>query len=205
MANPNTQYAISASKGFSYYLPKPAQQHLQSLIKQLPSPARPIYTEYYRDLMCAKAPLLDSADHSTRDLGGDLQATQVTKPTDSNPTTTTPLPEKLPVILNPLNVETSHHTGNTLEVTDHHNMVPSVVHSPSTNTSETTDQDNAVSPPAHARSAEKSGNVNAENQDIDMQEPTTAAIEKDDDVDMLISEEQGWEEGVAAIEGFSWK
>jgi hypothetical protein len=301
MANPTTQYAISASKGFSYYLPKPAQQHLQSLLKQLPSPARPIYTEYYRDLMCAKAcaadsaaamasfvtesfpevagthnefakemngemekhehegyapvlfpvvevrrsgsrdggeevassvaaeplvssdldprldtnsplssvpssPLLDSGDHSAQELG-DLRATQVTKPTASNPTTPTPtpLPENMSDLLNSPNAETSHYTVNTPEATDHHTMVPSVAHAPSANTPDPTTHDNVIPAPAHAPSAETSRNVHAENQDIDMQEPATAAAEKDEDVDMLLSEEQGWEEGRAAIEGFSWK
>jgi hypothetical protein len=55
------KYAIAASKGFSYYLPKSAQRHLQELLKQLPSAARPIYDEYYRDLMCAKVRAPESA------------------------------------------------------------------------------------------------------------------------------------------------
>lgn len=55
------KYAIAASKGFSYYLPKSAQRHLQELLKQLPSVARSIYAEYYRDLMCAKACAPESA------------------------------------------------------------------------------------------------------------------------------------------------
>ncbi|KAJ4378378.1 hypothetical protein N0V86_006079 [Didymella sp. IMI 355093] len=55
------KYAIAASKSFSYYLPKSAQRHLQELLKQLPSAARPIYDEYYRDLKCAKARAPESA------------------------------------------------------------------------------------------------------------------------------------------------
>lgn len=55
------KYAIAASKGFSYYLPKSAQRHLQELLKQLPSAARSVYNEYYRDLMCAKACAPESA------------------------------------------------------------------------------------------------------------------------------------------------
>ncbi|XPT00664.1 hypothetical protein M3J09_009815 [Ascochyta lentis] len=57
----SSEYAIAASKGFSYYLPKSAQQDLQKLLKQLPSPARSIYDEYYRDLMCSKACAAESA------------------------------------------------------------------------------------------------------------------------------------------------
>ena len=55
------KYAVAASKGFSYYLPKSAQRHLQELLKQLPSAARSIYDECYRDLMCAKACAPESA------------------------------------------------------------------------------------------------------------------------------------------------
>lgn len=55
------KYAIAASKGFSYYLRKSAQRHLQELLKQLPSAAHSIYNEYYRDLMCAKACAPESA------------------------------------------------------------------------------------------------------------------------------------------------
>jgi hypothetical protein len=51
----SSKYAISASKGFTYYLPKSAQQPLQELLKQLPSTARSIYNEYYRDVMAAKS------------------------------------------------------------------------------------------------------------------------------------------------------
>ncbi|OSS43804.1 hypothetical protein B5807_11687 [Epicoccum nigrum] len=50
-----THYAVGASKGFAYWLPKSAQSHLQSLLKQLPSTARSIYKEHYRDVMCGKA------------------------------------------------------------------------------------------------------------------------------------------------------
>ncbi|KAJ4343991.1 hypothetical protein N0V95_006446, partial [Ascochyta clinopodiicola] len=57
----SSKYAIAASKGFSYYLPKTAQQDLQTVLKQLPSPARSIYNEYYRDLMSAKACAPESA------------------------------------------------------------------------------------------------------------------------------------------------
>ncbi|KAH6639731.1 hypothetical protein C7974DRAFT_410685 [Boeremia exigua] len=56
-----TMYAIAASKGFSYYLPKSAQRLLQTLLRQLPSTARSIYNEYYRDLMCSKACARESA------------------------------------------------------------------------------------------------------------------------------------------------
>lgn len=54
-------YAVAASKGFSYYLPKTAQGHLKLLLKQLPSAARSIYDEHYRDLMCGKACAATSA------------------------------------------------------------------------------------------------------------------------------------------------
>ncbi|KAF3011271.1 hypothetical protein E8E13_011679 [Curvularia kusanoi] len=54
-------YAVNASKGFSYYLPKTAQGHLKMLLKQLPSAARSIYNEHYRDLMCGKACAATSA------------------------------------------------------------------------------------------------------------------------------------------------
>lgn len=57
----STEYAVAASKGFSYYLPKSAQRHLRELLKQLPSAARSIYNEYYRDLMSAKACAPESA------------------------------------------------------------------------------------------------------------------------------------------------
>ena len=50
-----TRYAVAASKGLSYWLPKSAQSHLQSLLKQLPFTARSIYKEQYRDVMCEKA------------------------------------------------------------------------------------------------------------------------------------------------------
>lgn len=50
-----TRYAVAASKGLAYRLPKSAQSHLQSLLKQLPSTARSIYKEQYRDVMCEKA------------------------------------------------------------------------------------------------------------------------------------------------------
>ncbi|KAF1928756.1 uncharacterized protein M421DRAFT_391653 [Didymella exigua CBS 183.55] len=49
------KYAITASKGFSYYLPKSAQRILQEPLKRLPFTARWIYNEHYRELMCAKA------------------------------------------------------------------------------------------------------------------------------------------------------
>jgi hypothetical protein len=62
----SAKYAIAASKGFSYYLPKSAQRHLQELLKQLPSAARSIYDEYYRDLMCAKACAPESAAAMTK-------------------------------------------------------------------------------------------------------------------------------------------
>ncbi|KAL1600217.1 hypothetical protein SLS59_005841 [Nothophoma quercina] len=55
------KYAIAASKGFSYYLPKSAQVHLKELLRQLPPAARSIYDEYYRDLMSAKACAPESA------------------------------------------------------------------------------------------------------------------------------------------------
>ena len=55
------KYAIAASKGFSYYLPKSAQVHLKELLRQLPPTARSIYDEYYRDLMSAKACAPESA------------------------------------------------------------------------------------------------------------------------------------------------
>ncbi|KAF3031891.1 hypothetical protein E8E11_000456 [Didymella keratinophila] len=60
------KYAIAASKGFSYYLPKSAHRHLQELLKHLPSAARSIYDEYYRDLMCAKACAPESAAAMTK-------------------------------------------------------------------------------------------------------------------------------------------
>ena len=60
------KYAIAASKGFSYYLPKSAQRHLQELLKHFPSAARSIYDEYYRDPMCAKACAPDSAAAMTK-------------------------------------------------------------------------------------------------------------------------------------------
>ena len=50
-----TRYAVAASKGLSYWLPKSAQSHLQSLLKQLPFTARSIYKEQYRDVMCERA------------------------------------------------------------------------------------------------------------------------------------------------------
>src|SRR5690242_9312633 len=55
------KYALAASKGFSYLLPKTAQARLRSLLKALPTPARAIYNEYYRDIMCAKACAPESA------------------------------------------------------------------------------------------------------------------------------------------------
>ncbi|KZM23628.1 hypothetical protein ST47_g5221 [Ascochyta rabiei] len=57
----SSKYAVAASRGFSYYLPKPAQQDLLKALRQLPSPTQSIYDEHYRDLMCAKACAPESA------------------------------------------------------------------------------------------------------------------------------------------------
>jgi hypothetical protein len=56
-----TKYAMSASKGFSYRVPVTVQDVLTKLLKKLPSAARPIYREYYRDLMSSKKCATDSA------------------------------------------------------------------------------------------------------------------------------------------------
>lgn len=47
-------YAVGASAGFSYYLPRTAQAHLRAARKQLPSTAREIFNGYYSDVMCSK-------------------------------------------------------------------------------------------------------------------------------------------------------
>ncbi|KAF1834964.1 hypothetical protein BDW02DRAFT_597710 [Decorospora gaudefroyi] len=57
----NSCYNISASKGFSYRVPVAVQATLKRLLKKLPSPVRPIYKEYYGDLMASRACAQDSA------------------------------------------------------------------------------------------------------------------------------------------------
>jgi hypothetical protein len=55
-------YSSSASKGFSYLVPYIVQNTLTKLLKKLPSSARPLYREYYGDIMASRARAQDSAD-----------------------------------------------------------------------------------------------------------------------------------------------
>jgi hypothetical protein len=55
-------YSSSASKGFSYLVPYIVQTTLTKLLKKLPSSARPLYREYYGDIMASRARAQDSAD-----------------------------------------------------------------------------------------------------------------------------------------------
>jgi hypothetical protein len=56
------EYVMSASKGFSYLVPITVQPALVRILKKLPSTARPIYREWYGDVMASRACAQDSAD-----------------------------------------------------------------------------------------------------------------------------------------------
>jgi hypothetical protein len=57
-----TQYARAASRGFSYLVPTTVNATLKKLLKKLPSTARPIYKDYYGDIMGSRACAQVSAD-----------------------------------------------------------------------------------------------------------------------------------------------
>jgi len=57
-----TYYSSSASKGFTFLIPYHVQASFVSLTKKLPSAARPVYREYFGDIMACRDRARDSAE-----------------------------------------------------------------------------------------------------------------------------------------------
>ncbi|KAI4675975.1 uncharacterized protein J4E84_009774 [Alternaria hordeiaustralica] len=57
-----TYYSSSASKGFTFLIPYHVQANFVSLTKKLPPTARPVYREYFGDIMACRDRARDSAE-----------------------------------------------------------------------------------------------------------------------------------------------
>ena len=57
-----TYYSSSASKGFTFLIPYHVQARFVSLTKKLPPTARPVYREYFGDIMACRDRARDSAE-----------------------------------------------------------------------------------------------------------------------------------------------
>jgi len=57
-----TYYSSSASKGFTFLIPYHVQANFVAITKKLPSSARPIYREYFGDIMACRDRARDSAE-----------------------------------------------------------------------------------------------------------------------------------------------
>jgi hypothetical protein len=57
-----TYYSAAGSKGLSYLVPYTVQATLLKILKTLPTVARPIYREYYGDIMATRVRAQESAD-----------------------------------------------------------------------------------------------------------------------------------------------
>jgi len=57
-----TYYSSSASKGFTFLIPYHVQAHFVSITKKLPPTARPVYREYFGDIMACRDRARNSAE-----------------------------------------------------------------------------------------------------------------------------------------------
>ena len=57
-----TYYSSSASKGFTFLIPYHVQANFVKITKQLPSAVRPVYREYFGDIMACRDRARDSAE-----------------------------------------------------------------------------------------------------------------------------------------------